>query len=157
MPSEIESVRASSTWLSGSRWTEDAHAGQHSAARSNHHHRLLGRVETVLVKIFVGLQHAAAAKQDLDMFVGQVTVPRGNADSQIRFSIDPTRRVDATEPWWRSRPVARLADRRSDRRANQLFDLISIDRRLTHLMILRFAELISSLLIRWRAPQDETL
>ncbi len=58
------------------RWAQHANVWQHAATRSNDHDRLLGRVKTVLVKIFFRFQDAAGTKQDFDVLVGQVNMSR---------------------------------------------------------------------------------
>ena len=84
MPSEIASVNASSTWLCRPRRTQHAHRGQHPPPRADDHHRFFGRVKAVLVERLHRRQLAARAEQDFDVLVGQMQVPGGDADDQLR-------------------------------------------------------------------------
>jgi hypothetical protein len=57
MPSEIASVKASSTWLCGASDPGSARR-QHPPPRPDDHHRLLRRVEAVLIQVLLGGQLA---------------------------------------------------------------------------------------------------
>ena len=72
MPSEMPSVKASSTWLSGRVGPSIAHRGQHPPPRADDHHRLFGREKAVLVQRLHRRQLAARAEQHLDVLVGQM-------------------------------------------------------------------------------------
>ena len=110
MPSEMPSVKANSTWLSGRVGPKHAHRRQHPPPRPDDHHRLFRRKKAVLIQVFHHRQLVPGAEQRFHVLVGQMHVPRGDADHQVRLARRP-------------------ADLRQHDLADNLLDQVSINRR----------------------------
>ena len=69
----------------GPRRPQNADRRQHPPPRPDDHHRLFGREIAVLIEVFQDGQLVARAEKHFHVLVGQMDVPRGNADHQIRL------------------------------------------------------------------------
>lgn len=113
--------------------SQNANARQHASTRADDHHRLFGRVKAVLIEIFVGFEHRTGTEQNLDVFVRQVDVTRRYTDAQVRFAVDPTRRIVCRSDVPGGRRRERVSEPAiGDGAANQRFDSRAVDRSRVH-------------------------
>ena len=76
-----------------SRRSQDPDVRQHPPPRADHHHRLFGRVEPVLVEVPHRRECLAGTEKRLDVRVGQVDVAGRDTDHQLRCG-------SVTAPCW---------------------------------------------------------